>query len=219
MTDDCEAFEIAIERRAHGDLGPEETRALDEHLARCPRCPAFAALVGATSDRLHRDAADAARQVDWPALERRLAGRARRMRRSGWLVPVALLGAAALSLALGLPLRGALLMAGGALVTTALAHRLRTRWLHDLAAAEASREGLLAFSRQQVEAELRAARLGSVALAALAIMQVIVIELVGHPARLSRLAVLGGAGLLLAAAALLALIEAPRLRRERAELT
>jgi anti-sigma factor RsiW len=219
MTDPCDRWEIEIERRAHGALGPGEAEALAAHLAGCGRCQAFAGLVGQVNSRLQQDASVAAREADWPAIERRVEERARRMRRSGWLVPSALLGAAALSFALGLPLKGALLMGSGALLTTAIARQMSTRWLRDLEQAQASREGLLAFSRQQVEAELRAAKIGAVALVWLALVQVAAIELLGRPALGSRVAVFAGALLLLAGAGQLGLREAPRLRREREELS
>jgi hypothetical protein len=219
MTKNCDEHEIDVERRAHGALGPEEARALDEHLAGCERCRAFAALVGGVDAGLRGAAEEAARAVRWDVVERRLGERARRMRRARWLVPVALLATAAVAFALGLPAGGALVMAGGAVATTVAARALAARWLAELARAEASREGLLAFSRKQVDAELRAARVGSVALAALAVAQVAVLEVLGPPTAGGRAAVVAGAALLLVTAAALGLREAPRLRRERAELS
>ena len=56
MTEQCERFEVDIEKRAHGQLGVEETSALELHLAACERCKAFAVLVGETDSGLKRSA-------------------------------------------------------------------------------------------------------------------------------------------------------------------
>jgi hypothetical protein len=218
MADGCERFEIDIEQRAHGALGADEGQALEGHLASCERCRGFARLVTETEARLKSAGDEAARAAQWPAIERSLAEQTRRMKRSAWLVPTALLGAAAATFALGLPLGGALVMAAGALVTTAAAHFLRARWLRALAQAEASREGLVDFYRKQVRADLRAVRVAAVALTGLALVQVLAIELMGHPSAGTRVAVLAGASLLLGTAAVLGLRQEPRLRREREEL-
>jgi hypothetical protein len=218
MAQECEAFEIDIERRAHEALDADRERALDGHLASCERCQAFARLVTETEVRLRSAADKAARDVQWPAIERGLAERTRSMRRSAWLVPTALFGAAAMAWGLGAPLRGALVMAAGALATTLAARWLRARWLRDLARAEASREGLVDFCRKQVAAELRAVRVAVVALTGLGLVQVLAIELLGAPSAGTRIAVVAGASLLLGMAAVLGLRQAPRLRREREEL-
>lgn len=215
----CDTFEINLERRAHGAVEGDEAAALDAHLAGCERCRGFAALVSETEARLRSEAGEAATDLPWAAIEQRMDERARQARRSRWLVPAALLGTAALSGALGLPLPGALAMAGLGLITTAIVRWKSGRWLRDLARAEATRGGLLAFSRQQIEDELRATRTGSAALVGLAVVQVLGVELLGHPSWIARLAVVGGAFLLLATAAMLALREAPRLRRELRELS
>lgn len=218
MTRTCEDFEVDCERRAHGALGPDEASALDEHLAGCGRCRGFAALVGEVDAGMQRAAGEAALEVRWASVEQRLDERARQARRSRLVVAPALLGSAALAWAMGLPAGPALGMAAAALVTAAIARRMSLRWLGELAQAQATREGLLAFSRRQVQDELRAARWGSVALGLLALAQVAVVEALGPGPRPARLAVMAGAALLAGTALVMAFYQAPRLRRELKEL-
>lgn len=215
----CEEHQIDLDRRAHGALDDAEGAALDAHVAECDACRGYAALARDVDAGLRAASDGAARVARWERIEARLEARARRMRRARWLVPTALLGAAAFAHAIGLPLRAALVMAAGALVVTALARRLSSRWLAALERASLGEGGLVAFSRAEVEAELRAARRGSVALVALAAAQVGVVEGLGVRRELDRALVLGGAALLVLTAVQLAFVEAPRLRREREELS
>lgn len=77
----CDDFEIASEMRLHGALGGAEAGALDVHLATCARCRAFEAAARWTEAAMRDAASEAARDVDWGAVEAQLA----RWRRRGWV--------------------------------------------------------------------------------------------------------------------------------------
>jgi hypothetical protein len=76
----------------------------------------------------------------------------------------------------------------------------------------------VAFARRQLDEDLRGGRRAIAALVAIAAAQVGVVELVGRATPGARLAVGGGAVLLVAMAVKLALVDLPRLRRQRKEL-
>jgi hypothetical protein len=218
MADDCEKFEIDIERQLRRDLDERQERLLEAHLAGCTRCQEHKALVLRIDARLHQAGEEAARQAHWEIVERRLAHRSRRMRRAMWLVPTGLIGTAGACFAFGLPGQEALVMVAAALVTTAAAWLLRRHWFQELGRTEASRQELLVFLRKQVEGDLRAARWGSLALAALGVVIPATLLTLGHSLGSGRAVVAGGGALLLATAAALALGAIPRLKRERKEL-
>ncbi len=70
----CDRFELAIEMRLHGELGPEAGADLDAHLASCPSCREFESRAR-TIDRTLRDAAiEEEKDVDWSALRARVRG-------------------------------------------------------------------------------------------------------------------------------------------------
>jgi len=219
MTEDCEEFEIHIERRAHGALDAEQAPVLEAHLASCERCRAFDRLVRQVGTELRLRAEDAAKEVPWPAVEHRLQEQRQGLERAIWLVPAALLATAAATLALGLPPIGAGIMAAVALLTTAAAWRIRRQWQTELGRTLPNREGILAFFRRQIDADLRAARWGGLALACLAVVQFAGIEVMGRPSPVDQLGVALGSAVLLVTGLLLIARVAPRLRRERSELS
>jgi hypothetical protein len=78
----CEAFEIAIERRAYGDLAEDESVELDGHLSSCASCPSYALSLDETRHELVAVAEQACAEIDWKNVERRLRSElGRRIRR------------------------------------------------------------------------------------------------------------------------------------------
>jgi len=77
----CDDFEIAIEMRLHGALGGAAAAGLDAHLVTCARCRAFAAAARGTEAAMRDAASEAAKGVDWGAVEAQVA----RWRRRGWV--------------------------------------------------------------------------------------------------------------------------------------
>jgi hypothetical protein len=84
MTSDAdphEEFEIAALRRAHGALDAEGVARLDEHLATCVDCCAFAATAAATADALRGRAVRSSASRDWTRIRSGLDARMAAVRR------------------------------------------------------------------------------------------------------------------------------------------
>jgi hypothetical protein len=69
-TASCEAFEIAMVRRAQGALPGDELEALEAHLRGCPSCRSYAASVQRIGATLSTIGERARAQVDWDELDR-----------------------------------------------------------------------------------------------------------------------------------------------------
>jgi ferric-dicitrate binding protein FerR (iron transport regulator) len=94
MSMDCEMLGALLSERRRGELSSDESRALDAHLARCPRCREEAKGLESVLARVELPPISAA---ELEALRsRRFTEPPRRTRRSGaWQVPAVLLAAAA----------------------------------------------------------------------------------------------------------------------------
>ncbi|MBI5067874.1 MAG: zf-HC2 domain-containing protein [Deltaproteobacteria bacterium] len=159
---DCVAFEIAVEQRRHGALGPEETRALEAHLAGCERCRAYAGEAARADAALAASAEAAVGGADWARLEASV----RRQVRSGArrvvfdlatvavAVPPAVLGLAPEGRRAG-ALGAALLACAAAALVRGGYHGFLARRARGLAGQE-----LLAFHRAALRADLRRALAG-----------------------------------------------------------
>ena len=67
----CETFEVALEERRLGALGPDDARRLDEHLAGCDSCRRFADFIRDSEEIMH--SADATlTDADWTVIKKTL---------------------------------------------------------------------------------------------------------------------------------------------------
>jgi anti-sigma factor RsiW len=73
-------FEIGIERRLHGDSSPQESAALDAHLAGCEACRVFEATARRTEDAMQQRAAAVLEGYDWNRIEARVRSMRARVR-------------------------------------------------------------------------------------------------------------------------------------------
>src|SRR6185295_12650287 len=91
MSGDCERFEIDIGRRQHGALPPDETVALDAHLAGCASCRRFQASGRHYEEALAQRAHAEASQVRWETIWGRVRNLQFTYRLKLWLAPLFLL--------------------------------------------------------------------------------------------------------------------------------
>jgi len=68
----CQEFQIAAERRLHGNLGEAEAAELEEHLSACAACHAYRDAARGAEDAMQRNAEAVLQQTDWGQLERRI---------------------------------------------------------------------------------------------------------------------------------------------------
>lgn len=66
----CDDFQIAVERRLHGDLGEAEEALLERHLSSCEACGAYAARAREVEASMAKSASEALANVDWNRAER-----------------------------------------------------------------------------------------------------------------------------------------------------
>jgi hypothetical protein len=66
----CDDFQIAIERRLHGDLGEAEAAPLDRHLSDCEACRAYQAQAREVEAKMAANASEALAGTDWGKVER-----------------------------------------------------------------------------------------------------------------------------------------------------
>jgi hypothetical protein len=69
---DCEHYEVEIEKRARGATAPEESAALDLHLAGCSACRALELTVQELETAMHANTTHELSTVDWNRMERGL---------------------------------------------------------------------------------------------------------------------------------------------------
>lgn len=215
----CEETEVALERRLHGALHPEEEPALAAHLSGCPACRAYERTGRDAEVAMRAVAAEAVRGMDW---ERVRAG-VRRGQRGYWLeqwvAPVVAVLAFVPLAVRGSPPWVWLMVAG---VTLPLCARMFSQARARLRVAhEAARTDLaaLAWMREEADQRLRSRRLLLTLDAALPALVCGTLLFGQGPA-----AGWARAGLLLLVVALAVdsawglWVELPRLQRERAEL-
>jgi anti-sigma factor RsiW len=94
MTIDCEMLGAVLSERRRGELSPEETRALDAHLAGCPRCREEAAGLEAVLSTVELPPVSIA-ELEALRARRIVDGPRRLPRSSHWQVPAVLIAAAA----------------------------------------------------------------------------------------------------------------------------
>jgi hypothetical protein len=208
-------FEIAIEQRRYGALDPAGAARLEEHLASCPDCRAFATLTSETEDEMRQQAALTISRVDWTRIEHGIGNWRDEIRRRPWRSLIeTIVMLPALWLVFGFNMIGPTV--GAVIGLEIVRRRLRGR-LAESQRAEASRGALLDFYRRQLDREIMEHR-RAVAIAAVTIVGFPLVIL-WRPHSTFQLAV--AAGLTFAMVCLgawLALIKLPRLRRERATL-
>jgi hypothetical protein len=223
---DCERFEIAIGKRRHGALAPDEGAALAAHLSGCASCAASDRLGQTLDERMRSMTADTLQETDWVRIERRFEIWRRSHDPSRVRVVLGALagivGGIATLLLLGhdLVAEPRLLVTGIAVPLVfvfALQRWARLRGLREARAAEASRGALLACFREQLDRriaqEARARTFLPVLFGSLFVLCVVS----GEDARF--LARFGGFVVIMFGVALHSHLRVlPRLRRERAEL-
>jgi hypothetical protein len=213
----CDQFEIAIEQRLHGALGPAEGAALAEHLSTCERCRAFEATARRTEAIMRGSADEAARSVDFEAVRAVVERWRRRTRLAGFalLLPfTAALAGLVMAVRRGRPEEEVLLLGG--VVAGVAAVAAVTALVQARRAARASRlEEVVPLLRRQLARRVRVVRL------ALLVLPLQVAWLVARAAeRSGRGAILMASLAALVGAAWLALLvwKRPQLRRDRALL-
>jgi hypothetical protein len=78
----CDDFQIAIERRLHGDLGDAGAAPLDRHLSSCQACRSYEAAARRTEVAMGARAEAVLREVDWGQVQEGLRRYRRRVLRS-----------------------------------------------------------------------------------------------------------------------------------------
>jgi hypothetical protein len=208
-------FETAIEQRRHGALDPEGAARLDEHLASCLACGAFATLTTQTEDEMRQQAAAAIEGIDWSWIEKGVVEWRAKTRRSFWIGVISTL-AVLPSLLYTASVFGYVASVGLA-IGVAVSYRHDRRALVESHDAERSHGSLLQFYRGRVAREIVLRRRGLAFLFAFAIA----IVAVAFTMRLSsstRIFAIGLATMFVAGGAWSAFVTIPRLRRERAAL-
>jgi hypothetical protein len=208
-------FETAIEQRRHGALDPEGAARLDEHLASCSECGAFATLTTQTEGEMRQQAAAAIEGIDWTWIEKGVVEWRAKTRRSFWIGVISTL-AVLPSLLYSASAFGYLASVGLA-IGVAISYRHGRRALVESHDAARSRGSLLPFYRERVAREIVLRRRGLAFLVAFAIA----IVAVAFTMRFSfsvRIFALGIATMIVAGGAWSAFVKIPRLRREREAL-
>ncbi|CAN5344279.1 hypothetical protein BH11MYX1_BH11MYX1_36210 [soil metagenome] len=220
-------YEIAIEQRRHGALDSEGVARLDEHLASCSACAAFADVSHHTEDEMRQQAAAATTRVDWSKIERYLASRSKQDR----IKHVQLVGFAVMIFVImgvfALRARSwhhavAPLVVGCffllVLFTTAEILRRRSKRLAtEVTTAARTKAGLLEFYRRQLDREIVAHRRAVPISIAICFLWTGPL-LLGSPPLPTIVLDVGAAVALLVAVAWDRLVRLPRLRKERAAL-
>jgi len=218
----CDDYETWLEQRLHGALAPEESAALDAHLAACPSCRTYAGLARGTERTMQAAGAEMEARIDWE----RVRGAVLRGSRRYWLEHWVGLGWMALVAAVlvwkRLPWEAVVVTLAASLPLFALATlHVRRRFA---AAREAQKDDAasLAWMRAEIEVRLRERRhalfLHVVLCACMAVPFILgILPPSGLPvtARVWGLAMLA---LVLGDAAYGVWIDLPRLLRERDEL-
>jgi Putative zinc-finger len=208
-------FETAIEQRRHGALDPEDAARLDDHLASCSECGAFATLTILLEDEMRQQAAAAIEGIDWSWIEKGVLEWRAKTRRSFWIGVISTL-AILPSLLYHASAFGYVASVGLA-IGVGISYRHNRRTLVDSHDAERSHGSLLQFYRERVAREIVLRRRGLAFCFAFAIA----IVAVAFTMRFSfgtRIFVIGIATMFVAGGAWSAFVKIPRLRRERAAL-
>jgi len=96
---DCETHEIALERRAAGDLREREVRELEAHLADCSSCQSYARAVTRMKTMIETSDANVRASRTWPRVNAYVVSQEERMRRKVTrTIPIGMLFAAILLL-------------------------------------------------------------------------------------------------------------------------
>jgi hypothetical protein len=208
-------LEIAIEQRRYGALDPEGAARLNEHLASCSDCRAFATFTTHTEDEMRQQAAAAITYMDWARISRGIAGWRAEIRRRPWrglLQTIAMFPAMWLLFGVN-----AIWPTIGALIGHELYRRRVRRSLAEMRHAETWRPALLVLYQRQLDREIvehrRVIFIVPIALGAIAVW------ILFRPRLTVQLVI--AAALALAAVcecAWVVWIKLPRLRRERAAL-
>lgn len=157
----CDDFQIAIERRLHGDLGEAEAAPLDRHLLSCEACRAYEAQARRTDVAMGARAEAVLKNVDWGRMQEGL--RRYRQRILSSLRDIAVFLGLVYLASVALPLREAnraalalrnLFVVGGVLAATAVGMALYARTLARLA----DPIEMLAFYRNRLRSEAQWAR-------------------------------------------------------------
>jgi anti-sigma factor RsiW len=82
----CDDFQIAIERRLHGDLGEAEAAPLDRHLSSCEACRAYQAQAREVEATMSATAEAILRDVSWDRVREGLRRYRRRVLSDVWSV-------------------------------------------------------------------------------------------------------------------------------------
>lgn len=216
----CDDAGILLEMRAHAALADADRPALDAHLAGCAACRALADLVTRVDGALGARARQALAEVDWRRLDRQLDHQRTVMR---WFVPAffVLMGATVTTLlALGRSDRAWLALPFGALWAglTLAAWRIRGRWLRQWEPSAATGDELLGHYRRWLAERRKDARQGLVTCLVCA-GGIPLLGLLHRPESAVEVVALVAAPVVLIPFALhTALVELPRLERERASL-
>jgi Putative zinc-finger len=208
-------FETAIEQRRHGALDPEGAARLDEHLASCSECGAFATLTTQTEDAMRQQAAAALEGIDWSWIETAVVEWRAKTRRSFWIGVISTL-AVLPSLLYSASAFGYVASAGLA-IGVVISYRHSRRALVASHDAETSHGSLLQFYRERVTREIVLRRRGLVFLFAFAIALVAAV-LAMRFSFSQRVFAIGIATMFVAGGAWSAFVKLPRLKRERATL-
>src|SRR5690242_17567404 len=87
----CEAFEVAIERRLHGEGSPDEIDELDRHVAGCAGCRGYQDLAQGTEGDMHMNANVMVEGYSWTKAESGIERLQLRARWTPWLINLLLL--------------------------------------------------------------------------------------------------------------------------------
>jgi predicted anti-sigma-YlaC factor YlaD len=208
-------FETAIEQRRHGALDPEGAARLDEHLASCSACGAFATVTTQTENEMRQQAAAAIEGLDWSWIEKSVVEWRTKTRRSFWIGVISTL--AVLPSLLSHASAFGYVASVGLAIGVVMSYRHHRRTLVESHDAESSHGSLLQFYRERVDREIVVRRRGLAFLVAFAIA-IVAVAFTMRFSFSTRVFAIGIATMFVAGGAWSAFVKIPRLRREHAAL-